>query len=409
MTKRGMVIIGAGEAGARAAEQLRTAGWDGPVFLIGSEARPPYERPPLSKSALTDEGEPAPATIHSDEKLAQLDIKLIAGVRAERIDRQSHTVHLSDGSEAAYERLLLTLGAQPRRLPFAPADTGELLYLRTFEDALALRSRLRPGSRVVVIGAGFIGLEVAASARTIGCDVTVVEVGPRILMRGVPIEVAGAVEQRHRQAGVAFKLGTGIERISKRQDGHEIALADGTIVACDAIVVGIGAVPVTDLAADCGLAIDNGIAADARLATGDPDIFAAGDCCSFVHNIFGGRRLRLEAWRNAQDQGVHAAGSMLGADRPYTAVPWFWSDQYELMLQVAGLPDAGNRTVRREVSGGHPLFFHLAEDGRLVGASGIGSPSLSKDIRIAEMLIERGASPTPEALADPGVRLKSLL
>jgi 3-phenylpropionate/trans-cinnamate dioxygenase ferredoxin reductase component len=409
MTKRGMVIIGAGEAGARAAEQLRAKGWDGMITLVGDERRAPYERPPLSKSVLTNDEDPIPATIHHEEKLAQLNIKLITGVSAVRIDRSLHSIGLSDGRSVEYERLLLTLGAKPRKLQFDPIDTGELLYLRSFEDALVIRSRLRPSHRIVVIGGGFIGLEVAASAITIGCKVTLIEVWHRVLMRGVPEEIASLVQERHRKAGVAFKLGIAIDQIKKSPNGHIIFLADGTNIECDTIIVGIGAVPVTGLAVDCGLSIDNGICADAKLATSDLDIFAAGDCCSFPHETFDGKRIRLEAWRNAQDQGIHAADSMLGANNAYTAVPWFWSDQYDLTLQVVGLPDSGFQTLQRTTKDGDPLFFHLAKDGRLVAASGIGSMNLSKDIRVAEMLIERKYRPDPKLLSNANVKLKSLL
>ncbi|WP_337103042.1 NAD(P)/FAD-dependent oxidoreductase [Paenibacillus sp. YIM B09110] len=410
MLARGMVIVGAGEAGARAAEQLRERGWNGEITMIGNEIRAPYERPPLSKNALTNEEEPEPTYVHKEDRLTQLNIKLITGTSAVRIDRSAHVIHLNDGGVVPYERLLLALGAQPRKLPYNTEVTGKLLYLRSFEDAIAIRSKLLPGNKIVVIGGGFIGLEVAASARTIGCDVTLIEVGSRILTRGVPIEIASLVEEQHRAAGVTFKLGTAIDQIRQSPNGHVIEFADGTSLHCDAIIVGIGAVPVTDLAADNGLSIDNGICADAKLATSDPDIFAAGDCCSFPHEIYDGKRIRLEAWRNAQDQGIHAAGSMLGAVHAYKVIPWFWSDQYEKTLQVVGFPDYGSRTVQRMTKDGSALFFHLTEDNRLVAASGFGSPSLSKEIRVAEMLIERGyRQEEPGVLENGDVKLKSLL
>lgn len=205
---------------------------------------------------------------------------------------------------------------------------------------------------------------------------------------------------------MTFRLGTGIARI----EAGAVVLADGGRVECDSIVAGVGAVPDTALAEDAGLAIENGVRADERLATSDPDIFAAGDCCSFPHPLYGGRRIRLEAWRNAQDQGSLAARNMLGANEAYRAVPWFWSDQYDQTLQIAGLPDEGVGQVERDVGEGGRLFFHLAADGRLVAASGVGPISkVARDIRLAEMLIARQARPDPAALADPNVRLKSLL
>ena len=410
MTDKGMVIIGAGEAGARAAVELRNRGWDGPITLIGEERQAPYERPPLSKQQLLAPDEPPPVFILNDDLLARHGIRLLAGSPVALIDRAAHEAVLADGSRVPYQKLLLTTGARPRKMSLDGSDLSQMMYLRTYRDALALRSRLQAGKRVVVIGGGFIGLEVAASARERGCSVTVIEAAPRILMRGVPEEIAHIVEARHLAAGVRMTCGTGIGSIEFDGSEHVIRLADGAVVRCDAIVAGIGAVPETSLAEACGLALENGIRVDERLATSDPDIFAAGDCCSFPHQLYGGRRIRLEAWRNAQEQGRHAAGGMLGANDPYTVLPWFWSDQYELTLQVVGLPDSGEVTVSRDLGEAGKLFFHLTGDGRLVSASGIGpSSGIAKDIRLAAMLIERHAVPSPEDLERPNVKLKSLL
>lgn len=410
MTDKGMVIVGAGEAGARAAVELRNRGWDGPITLIGEERQAPYERPPLSKQQLLAPDEPPPVFILNDDLLARHGIRLLAGSPVALIDRAAHEAVLADGSRVPYQKLLLTTGARPRKMSLDGSDLSQMMYLRTYRDALALRSRLQAGKRVVVIGGGFIGLEVAASARERGCSVTVIEAAPRILMRGVPEEIAHIVEARHLAAGVRMTCGTGIGSIEFDGSEHVIRLADGAVVRCDAIVAGIGAVPETSLAEACGLALENGIRVDERLATSDPDIFAAGDCCSFPHQLYGGRRIRLEAWRNAQEQGRHAAGGMLGANDPYTVLPWFWSDQYELTLQVVGLPDSGDVTVSRDLGEAGKLFFHLTGDGRLVSASGIGpSSGIAKDIRLAAMLIERHAVPSPEDLERPNVKLKSLL
>jgi 3-phenylpropionate/trans-cinnamate dioxygenase ferredoxin reductase subunit len=261
----------------------------------------------------------------------------------------------------------------------------------------------------VVIGGGFIGPEIAASAVARGCAVTLVEMALRILMRGVPPEVADPVAERHRTAGVALRTGIGIERIWRQGDQESVVLADGAVLGCDAVVAGIGAVPETRLAEASGLAVENGVRVDEYLRTDDPDIYAGGDCCSFPHPLYGGRRIRLEAWRNAQDQGNVAATNMLGGKDKYAAVPWFWSDQYDQTLQVAGLCDEGTRMVERELEGGR-LFFHLDADGRLVAASGIGPNGvIARDIRLAEMLIAKRATPDPLALSSPNVKLKSLL
>jgi 3-phenylpropionate/trans-cinnamate dioxygenase ferredoxin reductase subunit len=229
-------------------------------------------------------------------------------------------------------------------------------------------------------------------------------------MRGVPAEIAAIVRKAHETEGVTMLTGQGIAAITDDGALVRITLADGQDVAADLAVIGIGAVPVTALAAEAGLAIDNGIAVDDRLQTQDPDIFAAGDCCSFPLAIYGGRRVRLEAWRNAQEQGALAARNMLGADEAHAAVPWFWSDQYGLTLQIAGLSDEGSSTVRRDLDDGAFILFHLAGDGRLVAASGIGpGNAVARDIRLAEMLIAKRSSPAPEALGSQAVKLKSLL
>ena len=403
-TEAGIVIIGAGEAGARAAAALRENHYAGPVTLIGEERHLPYERPPLSKAAMTGADEPTAATIMSEEQLAAHGIRHLSGVMVTDIDRARHSVMLDDGTRLPYAKLLLATGARPRRLTTPGADASNVLYLRTFADALAMRAYLKPGIRLVVIGGGFIGLEIAASALDRGCTVTVVEMAPRILGRAVPAEVAALVAEAHAAAGIRLIVGVGIAAIEDKA----VLLADGTRLACDAIIAGVGAIPETGLAEKAGLAIENGIRVNSQLRTDDPDIFAAGDCCAFPHPVFGGRRLRLEAWRNAQDQGNHAARAMLGETAPFEVVPWFWSDQHENTLQIAGLPDEGDTTVTRDL-GGTTLHFHL-KAGRLVGASAFGPiAKVAREIRLAEMLIARRADPSPAALADPSVKLKSLL
>ncbi|MES0134078.1 FAD-dependent oxidoreductase [Mesorhizobium sp. M0016] len=403
-----MVIIGAGECGGRAALALRELGYDGPVRLVGDEPHLPYERPPLSKDAMTSDA-PEIKTIASDEILAEKSIRHIHSVQAVAIDRPEHTVRLSDGSALPYDKLLLATGSTPRKLPM-PGLGPRCVYLRTFADALAIRAHLSPANRIAIIGGGFIGLELAASARKLGASVTVIEAQPRILMRGVPAEIAEIIHQAHGAEGVTVLTGQGIADIA--DDGAEvhIMLADGQDIVADLAVIGIGAVPVTGLAAEAGLTVDNGIAVNGELQTIDPDIFAAGDCCSFPLAVYAGRRVRLEAWRNAQEQGALAAKNMLGAREAHAAVPWFWSDQYGLSLQIAGLSDEGHTAVRRDLGDGAFILFHLAEDGTLVAASGIGTGNaVARDIRLAEMLIAKRARPAPVALRSPDVKLRSLL
>jgi 3-phenylpropionate/trans-cinnamate dioxygenase ferredoxin reductase subunit len=401
------VIVGAGECGARAAMALREEGFDGDVTLIGAEPHLPYERPPLSKQGMLAEAFAA-TTIATAERLADAGIAFAAGRQIAEVDRLGKRLLDADGTALPYDKLLLATGASPRRLP--DTDGACIVYLRTLDDARRLRDELLPGRRLAIIGGGFIGLELAASARARGCAVTVIEALPRLLSRAVPESIAAQIQARHALEGVTFVFGDGIAAIENQADAAAIELRSGRRIEADLVLVGIGAAPNTALAAGAGLAIDNGIAVDRHLATDDSDILAAGDCCSFPLNIYGGRRVRLESWRNAQEQGTLAARNMLGANDPVSSVPWFWSDQYELTLQIAGLSDEGTTTVRRNLGADATVLFHLASDGRLVAASGIGiGGAVAKDIRLAEMLIARRAMPAAPDLRDPSVKLKSLL
>lgn len=405
MAAAGMVIIGAGECGVRAAFALREAGYEGPVTLIGEETALPYERPPLSKDA----GAVA-KLIAEEHRYEEAQIRFLRGSHVTAIDRQGHQVALADGSAIPYHRLLIATGARPRPLPSLPFDGERVLSLRNHDDALALRRWMEPGRKIGVIGGGFIGLELAATFRKAGADVTLIEVLPRILMRGVPEQLAAMLHQRHVDHGVTFHCGLGIGSISRNADGVAISLADGTAIETDILVVGIGAIPNTALAETASLAIENGIVVDSHLHTSDPDIFAAGDCCNFPLAVYDGRRVRLESWRSAQEQGALAAANMLDTKTPIGAVPWFWSDQYDLTLQVAGLADGATETIERKGYDGSVILFHLAADGRLLAASGLGAGNaVARDIRLAEMLIAAGARPDPSVLADPASKLKSLL
>jgi 3-phenylpropionate/trans-cinnamate dioxygenase ferredoxin reductase subunit len=403
MSEAGMVIVGGGMAGARAIVSLRANGWEGPITLIGEETLLPYDRPPLSKAMLTEEQEPSPSYLLDEGMIASLKASFVRGARAVSIDRAKKAVVLEDGRAIAYEKLLIATGAKPRRLTI---EGGELAYtLRDFADGDHLRSRLRASASAAIVGGGFIGLEVAASARKLGCSVSLIEAQPRILMRGVPEEIAKVVHARHVAAGVTMEVGTALKAVET--DG--VLLADGRKVKADIVIAGIGAAPEVALAKDAGLAVENGITCDETLKTSDPGIYAAGDCCSFPHRLFGNKRMRLEAWRNATDQANTATANMLGGSKAYTAVPWFWSDQHDLSLQIAGSPADGIETVRRQVGEGF-VIFHLDGTGRLVGASGIGpGNSIARDVKLAEMLIAREATPAADSLADPAVQLKALL
>lgn len=403
-----IVIVGAGECGARAAFALREKGYDGKITLIGAEPHLPYERPPLSKEGL--KAELVPKYVADAERYAAAGIEVLTDIPVMAIDRAEKRVTLADGSSIAYDRLLLTTGARARTIAGIDEVSRRIRTLRTHADSEEIRRALSPGRKLAIIGGGFIGLELAATARRLGAAVSLVEGLPRILSRGVPEEIAAIVAARHRAEGVDIRCNAKIERIDADEGRARVVLAGGETIEADLVVVGIGAVPNTELAAVAGLSIENGIAVDATLQTSDPDIYAAGDCCSFPLCHYGDRRVRLEAWRNAQDQGTLVAGNLLGAGEAITSVPWFWSDQYDLTLQIAGLGDGATTIVRRELGDDAFILFHLDDTGLLLAASGIGpGNAVARDIRLAEMLIAARKRPDPQALISPETKLKALL
>jgi 3-phenylpropionate/trans-cinnamate dioxygenase ferredoxin reductase subunit len=395
-----IAIVGAGECGTRAAFALREQGWDGRIILAGAEPSPPYERPPLSKT-----GELKP--ICDSGALRQAGITFLPGTEAAGLDTAAHVLELADGRRLPYRLLLLATGARARRLEFGGAAVH---VLRTHADSVALRGRLTPGRRVAVIGGGFIGLELASSAAALGCTVTVIELGPRLMGRAVPARAAAIMAQRHVAAGVDIRCGTGVTGLAQTASGVTITLAEGTTVEADVVVAGVGSAPETSLAETAGIQTADGIAVDARFATSAPDVFAAGDCCRYPHPLYDDRPLRLESWRAAQEHGAAAARAMLGGTEPYAGVPWFWTDQHDYSLQVAGLADAASGEVARVRPDGTEIWFGLADGGRLVAAAAAGpGNSVARDIKLAEMLIARRTAPDPAALADPGMTLKSVL
>jgi 3-phenylpropionate/trans-cinnamate dioxygenase ferredoxin reductase component len=401
MSEPGMVIVGGGMAAARACINLRANDYAGPITLVSEESLLPYDRPPLSKASIVDAEAYAPVLLIDCEIVASLKVDVRLGKTVTAINRAKKTISLNDGIEIPYHKLLLATGAKPRKLNCPGSE--HTLTLRDHKDTVLLREKFKTGKNIVVIGGGFIGLELASSASQLGCNVTVVEAQPRILMRGVPEPIAKIVHERHLAAGVTMIIGIGISHLTEKA----VHLSDGRMIAADTIIAGIGASPETKLAADAGLTIDNGIACNAQMQTSDSDIYAAGDCASF---ILGDRRIRLEAWRSAQEQAATATSNMLGVEKTHNNVPWFWSDQYDLSLQIAGQADQGPTTITRIPSEGALVLFHMANDGTIKGVSGIGlGNSIGRDVKIAEMLIAKNAKPSPEILSDPAQPLKVLL
>jgi 3-phenylpropionate/trans-cinnamate dioxygenase ferredoxin reductase subunit len=331
-------------------------------------------------------------------RLAQLQIEHIAANPVTQLEPQHHRLQLADGQWLNYAGLLLATGGRARRLPQAQAN---VLYLRTHDEALALRSALRPGTRLVIVGGGFIGLEVAATARGLGCDVTVLEAGPRLAGRVLPPVISQALLDLHRQHGVDVRVSVAVEAIH----GDAVQLVDGQLLPCDLVVVGIGMQPNLELAANAGLEVGQGIRVDARLRTSAPDIYAAGDVCEFRLD---GLYQRQETWRNAEAQGRHAALNMLGREVPFEAIPGFWSDHYDWGLQTVGVLTA--QMITRALPAGGLLLFYLDADGHVQGACGWApGNSVAKDIKLCERLITARTVLNPSSLADPELSLKHLL
>jgi 3-phenylpropionate/trans-cinnamate dioxygenase ferredoxin reductase component len=399
------IIVGAGQAGGWAAIAMRQAGYSGRIVLIGEEAWRPYERPPLSKEVLTDDPEPPIKYFHPAGRYEEQGIELLLGVSAQAVDVAGHRVHLSDRQVLNYDRLLLAAGGHARHLPI---PGGELaLYLRTVEDARLIRSRLAQASHVLCIGAGVIGLEIASSARKRGAAVTVLEALPRAMGRSVSPEGAAFVETLHRQAGVELRFGVIVDAIEATASGElSVHCRDGERLIGDTVIAGVGMQRNLTLAEHAGLALEGGIVVDEFGRTSAPDVFAAGDVTAFHHPLFD-RRLRLESWRHAQNHGIAVGRAMCGDPTPYDDVPWFWTDQHGVNLQVAGLPaDAAHTVIRTNAPPTAFTAVHLAEDDSVVGVTAANNP---RDIRAGQALIKSRQRVEAAALADPKVPLQQLI
>jgi len=399
------IIVGAGQAGAWAAVAMRQAGFAGRIVLIGEETWRPYERPPLSKAVLTEDPEPPILYFHPEQRYAELQIELLLGTTVEAVEPDAHRVLLRDGRALDYDKLLLAVGGRARRLPIDGGDHA--LYLRTLEDARAIRARLPGTRRVLCIGAGVIGLEIASSARARGCEVTVLEALPRAMGRAVSPEGAAFIEALHRAAGVALHFAVIVDRLDRAPDGGVVVTCrDGRCFEADVVVAGVGMQRNLALAEAAGLALEGGIVVDELGRASAPDIYAAGDVTAFFHPLFG-RRLRLESWRHAQNHGVAVGKAMCGETAPYDDVPWFWTDQHGVNLQVAGLPADAARTVVRQ--GGAPGSFvavHLADDGSVIGVTAAANP---REIRAGQALIKSRKLVDAAKLADANVPLQRLM
>lgn len=404
-------IVGAGQGGCELALALRQQGCTGSIVLFGDESHFPYQRPPLSKACLKGELQETSLRLRQPAAYERAGVELVLDTRVARIDRQSKTVVLANGAERPYAKLGLTTGGRPRRLAIPDAEraerAGNFCYLRTIDDVRNIRAHFVPGRHLVVVGGGYIGLEVAASAVARNLSVTVLEALPRVLARVMAPEVSSFYERVHREAGVdlrtavevrGFEFGPGDETITA------VRCSDGSAIAADLVIAGIGLVPNTELAQQAGLAVDNGIVVDEYARTSDPDIVAAGDCANFPEAI-SGRRVRLESVPNAIEQARSAAASLLGGQRPHAAVPWFWSDQYDLKLQIAGLSSGYDQVVLRGSTGGRSFAAFYLQQQRLIACDAVNRP---QEFMMTKRLLASRSHVDAALLADESVPLKSI-
>jgi 3-phenylpropionate/trans-cinnamate dioxygenase ferredoxin reductase component len=405
---RTFLIVGASLAGAKAAEALREEGFGGPLTLIGEERERPYERPPLSKDYLLGKADRETIYVHPRQWYAEHDVDLRLGVSVTGIDPAAHQVMLADGSRAGYAKLLLATGSSPRLLSVPGAGLDGVLYLRRAEDSDQIKAAFRTASRVAVIGAGWIGLETAAAARAAGVEVTVLEGAELPLLRVLGREVAKVFAGLHRDHGVDLRCGVQVAEITGsygRADG--VRLADGSHVKADAVIVGVGIAPNSQLAAAAGLQVDNGIRVDAQLRSSSPDIYAAGDVASAFHPLLG-KHIRVEHWANALHQPQAAAKAMLGQDVAYDRVPYFFTDQYDLGMEYAGYVEPGvydEVVFRGDVARREFIAFWLA-GGRVLAGMNVNIWDVSDTIQS----LVRAAGPVDASrLADPQVPLEELL
>ncbi|WP_037358681.1 NAD(P)/FAD-dependent oxidoreductase [Amycolatopsis orientalis] len=394
------VIIGAGLAGAKAAEALRDKGFDGKITIVGDERHLPYERPPLSKDYLMGNAEAESFQVHDAAWYAEKNVELRQGVKATAISRDEKQVTLDDGTSLGYDKLLLATGASPRQLP----DAAGIYYLRRIEDSDRLKELFGSASKLVVVGGGWIGLEATAAARQAGLEVTVVEALDLPLITALGPQVAPVFADLHRAHGVDLRLGVQVEHISNGGQGKRIRLGDGSVLEADAVLAGIGAKPNVELAEAAGLRVDNGVVTDASLRTSDPDIFAAGDVANAYHPFLG-KHLRVEHWANALNQPAVAAAGMLGKEESYDELPYFFTDQYDLGMEYLGTIEGHDRVVfRGDVPGREFIAFWLKDNHVLAGMN-VNVWDVTDPIKA---LIRSGTAVDPERLADPEVPLEDL-
>ncbi|WP_321938149.1 NAD(P)/FAD-dependent oxidoreductase [Paraburkholderia sp. J8-2] len=397
------VIVGGGHAVAQLAASLRQEGWTGPVTLVSAEAVLPYHRPPLSKTFLCGNDCDDTLLIRPREFYEKQAIDVRLGVRARAIDREMRRVTLDDGTSLAYDKLVLATGAHVRRLNVPGDSLANVFYLREIADVHALRQAIVPGARAVIVGGGYIGLEAAASLRKLGLDVTVLEAQSRVLQRVTAPEVSAFYTRVHEEEGVRLLTGVAVEAIEGEGRVRGVRLGDGRWLEADLVIVGVGVLPAVALAEQAGLKIDNGIVVNEHARTSDPDIYAIGDCTRHFNPIYA-RWLRLESVQNANDQARTAALALCGKPAPYRALPWFWSDQFDLKLQIAGLSEGFDDVVTRgDPRNGRSFAAFYYRQGRLIAVDAVNRP---KEFMMSKRFLAEQQSADPQRVADESIDIK---
>lgn len=400
-----VVIVGASHAATEAIASLRKFGWQGGITLIGDETELPYQRPPLSKSYYKGEVEAERLLIRPASFYQKNDVNLMLGRRVESINRDINTLSLDGGEQVSYQHLILATGTRARKLPISGADLPGINYLRTKQDVDGIKSQLKAGSKLVIVGAGYIGLEVAASAVKQGVDVIVFEAMDRVLARVTSPQVSDFYQRLHQEEGVEIRLNAALQKFEEADQGFQAISADGEIIPFDAAIVGIGVIPNSELADEAGLACDNGVLVDGFTQTNDPAIFAIGDCSNH-HNILYNRRIRLESVPNALEQAKVAAAKICGNGSVYDQLPWFWSDQYDVKLQTAGLLQGYDQIVTRGDATSRKFAVFYLQKGVLIAVDALNSPA---DFISSKKLIQHKFSPDVTQLADPDMPLKAFM
>lgn len=399
-----VLIVGAGQAGSEAAVVLRQSGHEGLITLLGNETHPPYRRPPLSKDYLAGKSQQQNLFVKPVEAYAKLGIDFQPSRHVVEIDRTHKRVNLADGQRLGYDKLILATGGRPRRLELADSEWPNVHYIRTLDDIDGLRTNFAPGTRMVIIGAGYIGLETAAVAIQHGLDVTVLETAECVLARVAAVELSAFYERIHTSKGVKLHTDTQVLGLDGDQRVRQVLTNKGAIPV-DVLVIGIGLIPNAELALAAGLEVDGAVVTDELTQTSDPDILAIGDCASHP-NAFYGRRLRLESVQNAVEQARTAASTVLGQIKSYNPVPWFWSDQYELKLQMVGLSQGHDRTVIRGAMADNDFAVFYLRGTQIIAVDAVNRP---QDFLLAKRLVAARTRAEPEQLSDTAFPLKSLL